>query len=91
MQFSDKVRCKVYMSAIHTDIASKNADGSVNLNYHAKFAFVSNHDGKCPENAEFWKYSPNGELWLITNNKEAVKQWEMGKEYYLDIVPATGQ
>jgi hypothetical protein len=41
------------------------------------------------ENHKFWKASPSGQLKLGTINPEAAKQFELGKEYYLDFTPAT--
>lgn len=40
------------------------------------------------ENADFFKYTPFGELKLGTVNPEAAKQFIPGKEYYLDITEA---
>lgn len=35
-----------------------------------------------PENADFWKWTPNGTLTIQTVKK---MPFEVGKEYYLDI------
>ena len=40
------------------------------------------------ENSKFWKASPGGSLVLNCVNPEAVKQFEIGKEYYVDFTPA---
>ncbi len=40
------------------------------------------------ENKEFYKYTPSGKLELGTVNEEAAKQFEIGKEYYVDFTPA---
>lgn len=40
------------------------------------------------ENSKFWKWSPSGSLHLGTLNPEASKQFELGKEYYIDFTPA---
>lgn len=46
-------------------------------------------DGSRPENEHenrtFWKYTPGGDLRLMTINKTAADQFELGKEYYLDF------
>lgn len=42
------------------------------------------------ENTKFWQASPSGELTLGTVNPEAWKQFELGKEYYIDFTPAQG-
>lgn len=41
------------------------------------------------ENTKFWASSPNGSLMLGTVNKDAVDQFELGKEYYVDFTPAS--
>lgn len=37
------------------------------------------------ENAMYWKYTPCGTISLSTVNEEAWKQFEEGKEYYVDF------
>lgn len=41
-----------------------------------------------PENDEFYKYTPGGQLQLSTINQEAYDQFEQGREYYVDVSPA---
>jgi hypothetical protein len=41
-----------------------------------------------PEDHEFWKWTPAGELRLSTINPAAWEQLEVGKAYYIDITPA---
>lgn len=43
---------------------------------------------KSPENKEFYKWSPCGELSLGVLNEAASEQFHLGKEYYLDFTPA---
>lgn len=40
------------------------------------------------ENKLFWKYTPAGMLEFQSTNDEASKQFEVGKEYYIDIIEA---
>jgi hypothetical protein len=40
------------------------------------------------ENKEFYKWTPSGRIELGTINEEAAKQFEIGKEYYVDFTPA---
>lgn len=40
------------------------------------------------ENQAFFNYTPWGKMELGTINEEAAKQFEVGKEYYLDFTPA---
>ena len=39
--------------------------------------------GDSPENKEFFKWTPFGELNMGTVNENVSKQFEVGKEYYL--------
>lgn len=40
------------------------------------------------ENKTFWKYTPGGSITLSITNPDAVNQFEVGKEYYVDFTPA---
>ena len=40
------------------------------------------------ENKEFYKYTPCGRIELGVLNSEASKQFEQGKEYYVDFTKA---
>lgn len=40
------------------------------------------------ENTKFWDASPSGRFELTCVNLEAVEQFELGKEYYIDITRA---
>lgn len=40
------------------------------------------------ENKKYWKYTPSGVLEFQCTNEEASKQFEPGKEYYIDISEA---
>jgi hypothetical protein len=40
------------------------------------------------ENTKFWQASPSGSFSLNCVNADAVKQFELGKSYYLDFTPA---
>lgn len=40
------------------------------------------------ENTKFWASSPSGKFELNCINLEAANQFELGKEYYIDITPA---
>lgn len=41
------------------------------------------------ENTKFWQASPSGQLSLGCVNLDAAKQFELGKEYYIDFTPAS--
>ena len=40
------------------------------------------------ENKEFFHYTPFGEIRIGTINPEAIKEFEVGKEYYVDFTKA---
>jgi hypothetical protein len=40
------------------------------------------------ENKRFWTYTPSGIITFSCVNEEAVKEFEVGKEYYVDFTPA---
>lgn len=44
--------------------------------------------GNSPENQLFWNATPSGKLELNIINPEAVKELNLGKEYYIDIIEA---
>lgn len=41
-----------------------------------------------PENEAFYKWTPTGEITLSTVNVEAAKQFELGRQYYVDFTEA---
>lgn len=41
-----------------------------------------------PENKAFYAATPTGSIELGTVNADAVKQFELSKEYYIDFTPA---
>lgn len=44
--------------------------------------------GGSEENKKFYNYTPCGGMTLGTLNAEALKQFKVGKEYYVDFTPA---
>lgn len=40
------------------------------------------------ENEQFYRWTPGGGVSLSTINQQAMDQFEIGKEYYVDISPA---
>jgi len=49
--------------------------------------FQAVYDDKTEENRRFSKSTPSGDLWMIVDNPDAVKAFEPGKYYYLDLTP----
>lgn len=41
------------------------------------------------ENESWSKYTPSGQLQMVISNPAAFEQIELGKEYFIDIVPAS--
>lgn len=52
------------------------------------FHFNAVYDDGTPENKRFSKFTPSGNLDLQVMNTEVLDQFEIGKEYYIDFVPA---
>jgi len=44
--------------------------------------------GGSKENEEFYSYTPGGQIYLETVSAEAVGQFEINKEYYVDFIPS---
>lgn len=40
------------------------------------------------ENESWSKYTPSGQLQMVISNPAAAEQFELGKEYFIDISPA---
>jgi hypothetical protein len=40
------------------------------------------------ENKMFYEYTPAGKIVLVTVNEKALKEFEVGKEYYVDFILA---
>ena len=75
------VRAKFKVDSIHINLYGKEELRSVNLT-----PVYSNDPAS--ENAKFWKYTPCGKIELGTINPDAWKQFELGKEYYIDFTLA---
>jgi hypothetical protein len=41
-----------------------------------------------PENREFFKYTPSGQIRMGVIGNEVARQFEVGREYYVDFTPA---
>lgn len=44
--------------------------------------------GDTPENKAFFNATPNGQVRLGVVNSQAAEQFEVGKDYYVDFMPA---
>ena len=50
--------------------------------------FETRYDDKIPEDQRFQKATPSGHAELMIDNPAALAQFEIGKDYYVDFVPA---
>lgn len=86
------VRAKFKVASKTSSDWGKLADGSIKVVETVKLQVV--YDGS-PENKKFFEASPSGSIDLGILNPEASKQFEIGKEYYVDFtlaeVPAVAE
>lgn len=50
-------------------------------------AVTTYNDGD--DKAKFWKYTPAGEITIWISNPEAIKEFEVGKKFYIDFSEVT--
>lgn len=79
------IRCKVRLAGVDNKANGGMVDGKVQILHNLYFEFVM--DGS-PENKEFFKWSPGGEVKMYTVNPAVIKELEIGKEYYMDFTEA---
>jgi hypothetical protein len=72
------VRAKFFV----TDIEENTEDGSATIT-------LAPVVGGSSENDSFYKYTPGGSISLSTINAAAARQFQSGKEYYVDFTPAS--
>ena len=90
------VRCKYKVDSIERIMSSKikiKLDGSYGAYVPAemrtvKMSPVYGNGDPNHENTKLWTASPSGRFELGTINLDAAEQFELGKEYYIDITPA---
>lgn len=75
------VRCK--FSVWSNNEQTESTDGT--KSYNITMGAVTNGS---TENKQYWHWTPAGHLTMNTVNEDAAKQFEVGKEYYIDITPA---
>jgi hypothetical protein len=51
--------------------------------------FDTRYDDTIPEDKRFQKATPSGHAELMIDNPAALAQFEIGKDYYVDFVPAS--
>lgn len=75
------VRCKF----ICQKKTESNHGGGANNGWFVEMTPVT---GDSPEDKEFYKWTPSGQVNLGLLNPAAAERFEVGKAYYLDITPA---
>lgn len=70
------VRCKFRVHNI-----DRNPDGTGSV------AMTPVYSGS-PENEEFFRFTPAGDIKVYTVNAAALAQFDVGKEFYVDFTPA---
>lgn len=82
------VRAKFIVSSYETQLHhQRNDKGEMERQELRTVKLQAVYDGS-PENKEFFKWTPSGQISLGVLNPEAWKQLELGKEYYVDFSPA---
>lgn len=85
------VRCKFRLIAQKNSEGSKYEDGKWVSGVVTSLEFIpvgSSGKDKGDENKKFWEATPSGLIRLDVVNPEAVKEFELLKEYYVDFIPA---
>lgn len=81
------VRCKMVLTE-RAERGARNAERQVALTFQVVSPY--NKDDITPEDKDFFKWTPYGELKFGTINYDAADGLELGTEYYIDIVKAGG-
>ena len=55
---------------------------------HFRIVLEARYDTTIPEDQKFSKYTPTGKLETVISNPAALAQIEVGKSYYIDMIPA---
>lgn len=77
------VRAKLKLTAITESKWHKDMPGSKVLKFSAQY------DTSIPEDQRFQKATPNGTCEMQIDNPDALAQFELGQDYYVDFTPAS--
>jgi hypothetical protein len=91
---AQRVRCKFKLQNVTKKLGQRAVydkdDPKKHIGYEECYfwdaQFMAVTGGTGDDNQKFWTYTPSGTLTLTTVNE---LPWEIGKEYYLDLIPAT--
>lgn len=64
----------------------KDKEGKTALVASYEFTPVYSDDPES-ENKKFWEATPSGKITLDTVNPEVLKEFDIGREYYIDFIP----
>jgi hypothetical protein len=82
------VRAKFVCNSYETQLASSRNEKGESVKEELRTINLSAvYDGS-PENKEFFRWTPNGQIKIGVLNQKAWAQFELGKEYYVDFTPA---
>lgn len=76
------VRCKLRLTSIKQSEFNPTA---------RTLAFEARYDTSIPEDQRFYDATPWGTFEMLVNNPKALEQLELGKDYYLDLTPASAE
>lgn len=81
------VRCKFKLTnraeSVHTD-------SGVSFTFSAVNRHDVSNEQQIAEDSVFGKWTPDGRIEVTIKNPDAIKQFQIGKSYYVDFEPAEG-
>ena len=82
------VRAKFKLVGWKNAVGSRLKDGKWVEGIVASLEFSAVHsEDPNSENRKFWEATPSGKIELNIVNPEALKDFDIGKEYYVDFIP----
>jgi len=78
-----KTRAKMVVSEISTNRYNVN-NGTVKIRLECQY------DPTIPEDQKFFSMTPTGHFEMTVNNPAVIEQLQLGKFFYLDLVPVEG-
>ena len=80
------VRAKFRLTSWRNSEGSRLVDGQWTRCLMATLEFIPVGDDS-PENKMFWEATPMGKIELSMVNPEAIKEFDILQEYYVDFIP----
>lgn len=88
---TEKIRAKFVVNSIERHAHTRRVPDGTYVPSEAqtvKMTPVYGHGDPAHENSKFWAATPAGQIALTMVNAEAVKAFDIGKEFYVDFTPA---